>query len=328
MKASNIQTELWNTHRIFNYEPNLDKSVNVIQGLWIPGESVIDPFAFPILLSQLAKKKGGSVLLGMELISAKKVNSDKTKENCWQCELRNTNNNNIITETADVVINCAGNYGDLVDSMIIGRESNFHDTPRKGQFIVYEKAAEHLLSSIILPIPTSRTKGVLVCKTAFGNIIVGPTAEDQKDRENRDTIPETLLQLQKKGEEILPALKNYKIIGSYAGLRPATEHRDYQISIDKNNNYICIGGIRSTGLTASMGIAEYIGNQLSNIIPNIKYKPTNYSSLDYKDLFGEYQHSSNRLEYKFTNSNSSEIVSHRLPITSFNEMNHKIKSNL
>ena len=37
-----------------------------------------------------------------------------------------------------------------------------------------------LFYSILLPIPTSRTKGVLVCKTAFGNIIVGPTAEDQK----------------------------------------------------------------------------------------------------------------------------------------------------
>ena len=42
----------------------------------------------------------------------------------------------------------------------------------------------------------------------------------------------------------------------YAGLRSATEHRDYVIELHADQRYLCLGGIRSTGLTASMAIAE------------------------------------------------------------------------
>ena len=44
----------------------------------------------------------------------------------------------------------------------------------------------------------------------------------------------------------------------YAGLRAATEHRDYQITIHDAERYACVGGIRSTGLTASLAIAEHV----------------------------------------------------------------------
>ena len=44
----------------------------------------------------------------------------------------------------------------------------------------------------------------------------------------------------------------------YVGLRAATEHGDYQIRFHPSERYICVDGIRSTGLTASMAIAEYV----------------------------------------------------------------------
>ncbi len=45
---------------------------------------------------------------------------------------------------------------------------------------------------------------------------------------------------------------------TYAGIRAATEHRDYQITIHEQERYACVGGIRSTGLTASLAIAEHV----------------------------------------------------------------------
>ena len=54
--------------------------------------------------------------------------------------------------------------------------------PRKGELIVFDKLARPLLSSVILPVPTARTKGVLVAPTVFGNVLLGPTAEDVADR--------------------------------------------------------------------------------------------------------------------------------------------------
>ena len=50
---------------------------------------------------------------------------------------------------------------------------------------------------------------------------------------------------------------------TYAGLRAATEHADYQLSVHAPEGYVCVGGIRSTGLSASMAIAEHVGAELA-----------------------------------------------------------------
>ena len=64
--------------------------------------------------------------------------------------------------------------------------------------------------------------------------------------------------------KIIPGLKNMKVIGSYSGIRTATEYRDYQIYSIPNMNWITVGGIRSTGLIAASGIAEYVFSLYDN----------------------------------------------------------------
>src|SRR5690606_3627257 len=90
-----------------------------------------------------------------------------------------------------IVINATGNHGDLIDLMLLGQR-DFTTRPRKGQFIVYDKPAAALASHILLPVPNKITKGIVVCRTAFGNLLVGPTAEDQEDRDRADLVPDTL----------------------------------------------------------------------------------------------------------------------------------------
>ena len=73
---------------------------------------------------------------------------------------------------------------------------------RKGQFAVFDKAAAALLTAIILPVPTERSKGVVLCRTIFGNVLVGPTAEEavpallealtDESRELRESAAEAL----------------------------------------------------------------------------------------------------------------------------------------
>jgi len=65
---------------------------------------------------------------------------------------------------------------------------------------------------------------------------------------------------------MLPALKDAQVLGTYSGLRPATEHRDYQITSSKKDMWITVGGIRSTGLTASSGIGDYVGELWEELI--------------------------------------------------------------
>ena len=61
-----------------------------------------------------------------------------------------------------------------------------------------------------------------------------------------------------KGQELLPDLPKHPVTTLYAGLRPATEKKEYRINFYPEKNWICVGGIRSTGLTAALGIASYV----------------------------------------------------------------------
>ena len=160
------------------------------------------------------------------------------------------------------VVNCAGLYGDELDRRLTG-ETRFTIRPRKGQFVVFDKAAAGLAEAIILPVPTAKTKGVVICRTSFGNLLVGPTAEDQDSRTDASTDGETLRMLRDKGIEMLPALADVPVTATYAGLRPASEHKDYQVSARAGQRYITLGGIRSTGLSSALGLAREVSRQLA-----------------------------------------------------------------
>src|SRR5262249_38321499 len=166
----------------------------------------------------------------------------------------------VVTSTGVVrcrwVVNAAGLYSDTIDAMMGGGE--FTICPRRGELIVFDKLARPLLSSILLPVPTARTKGVLVAPTVYGNVLLGPTAEDVPDPGNVATTGPGLASLMEAGRRMLPGLGAEEVTASYAGLRAATADRDYQIWADGSRRYACVAGIRSTGLSASLGIAEHV----------------------------------------------------------------------
>ena len=130
--------------------------------------------------------------------------------------------------------------------------------PRKGQFVVFDKPAYDLVQAIVLPVPTERTKGVVITRTAYGNLLVGPTAEDQTERRHATVDQATLAGLIAAGCRMLPALAQESVTTAYAGLRPATQFKDYQIAALADRRWITVAGIRSTGLTGSLGIARHV----------------------------------------------------------------------
>ena len=224
-------------------EPNLSPAVRA--GFLVPRESVIDPWTTPYLYLMQAIHHGATVLRGTEL------RGGRLEDGLWRLDTARG------TLTATLVINCAGLRGDLVERRLLG-ESAFEIRPRKGQFVVYDKAARGLIDSILLPVPSETTKGVVVCPTIFGNLLVGPTAEEQEDREKASVDGPTLERLKAEGERILPGLKGHLVTATYAGLRPASERKDYRIDHQAEKKYCRVGGIRSTGLSAALGIAARV----------------------------------------------------------------------
>lgn len=218
-------------------------SPKAVAGVHVPGEHIIDPWSAPLSYAHQGLAHGGIVLRDCRVESGH-------FDGIWHLD---TTKGEV---TADLVINAAGNFGDIVEA--INRPAPFKITPRKGQFVVFDKPAARLLKAIILPVPTERTKGVVICRTAFGNVLVGPTAEDQEDRALAEVDQATLAQLIARGTEMLPGLANVDVTAIYAGLRPATQFKDYQIEAQPDRRWITVAGIRSTGLTGALGIAQHV----------------------------------------------------------------------
>lgn len=224
-------------------EPNL--SGKAMGAVTVPQESIIDPWSAPYVYLHQALENGAEVFLSCH------ITGGDFDGQVWNLQSDNG------TLRSRAVINCAGLYGDHLDLDVLG-QTRFQIIPRKGQFVVFDKAACGLVSSVILPVPTEKTKGVVLFRTVFGNLVVGPTAEDQQSRTEATTDEETLNALIAEGVDKLPALAQMPVTAVYAGLRPATERKEYRIEAAQGKNWITVGGIRSTGLSAALGIARHV----------------------------------------------------------------------
>ena len=227
---------------ILKKEPNLSK--DALGAVHVPKEYIIDSWSSPLAYLSQAVENGADYKFNAQVISG------KFKDGVWHLKT----NNGVFK--AKYVINSAGLYADKVQE--ICSKPTFEIKPRKGQFLVYEKAASKEINSIILPVPTKITKGVLLSETIYGNLILGPTAQEQDNKDEAEVEQVVLKDLIKKGTKMFPNLKNYTVTTTYAGLRTATQHSEYQIYPLKEKNWVCVGGIRSTGLTSSLGIANYV----------------------------------------------------------------------
>jgi predicted DNA-binding transcriptional regulator YafY len=93
---------------------------------------------------------------------------------------------------------------------------------RRGELIVFDKLSRPLVGHILLPVPTGTTKGVLVAPTVFGNVMVGPTAEDVERKDDTSSTAVGLEHLRREAVRIVPELAGQEVTAVYVGLRAAT----------------------------------------------------------------------------------------------------------
>lgn len=229
--------------RLHALEPHL--ALNARGAVEVPGEFLIDPWSAPLGYLLQAMMHGAQVRFNAE------VRGGQFDGEAWTLE---TDSGRVRGKT---VINCAGLFGDRLEQKLLG-QSSFSIRPRKGQFVVFDKAAARYLTNIILPVPNERTKGIVLTKTVYGNLLVGPTAEEQEDRVHAGLDSKVLSQLVDAAVERIPALEGMPVTATYAALRPATEKKEYRVRRVEGQSWITVGGIRSTGLTAALGIARHV----------------------------------------------------------------------
>lgn len=90
-------------------------------------------------------------------------------------------------------------------------------------------------------------------------MLLGPTAEDLEDKEDHSTTEEELAGVARDCKLLVPNIRVEDTITQYCGLRPNRIPAGFHIGFGKKTKgYFGISGVRSTGISTSLGIAKYV----------------------------------------------------------------------
>ena len=195
-------------------------SDQVVAALYAPAGGIVCPFGLTIALAENACANGAQFFLNQEVQNI--VKKDGYYEVCTQDHVYETK----------LVVNAAGVYADVFHNMV--SEQKIQIIPRKGEYCLLDKKVGEFVSHTIFQLPTKYGKGVLVTPTVHGNLMLGPTAVDELDKENIATTAEGLEDLQQRAGLSTPNLPKRQTITSFAGLRAHTEKNDFIKYLTKN----------------------------------------------------------------------------------------------
>jgi glycerol-3-phosphate dehydrogenase len=267
-----MDVKIISVDEVYRREPNINKGA--LGGLLVPGEGILCTFSVPLAYATQAVVNGVELFVNHPVKSIRAERSRSAGDDESPSTSLRTKEEDVWVLDDEIharyIINAAGLFSDEINAHF--GHTNFTVTPRRGQLIVYDKLARSLVNHVLLPVPTSKTKGVLISPTVYGNVLLGPTAEDLPDKTATQTTADGFELLLGKGREIMPQLLDEEVTATYSGLRAATEHSDYQIAMHAEQRYLCVGGIRSTGISSAMGIAEYAVELLSGAGVEFKLK--------------------------------------------------------
>jgi len=241
--------EIIGRERILALEPKLNG--DAVGGLWAPTGGIIEPYRFVFALVENAVANGTQLFTDWALAAARREGDH------WR----------LTSDRGDAlsarrVVNAAGLYADDVSAAFDAEA--FRILPRKGEEFLLDKNAAGFPAHVIFPVPAKNSKGVLVIPTVEGTMMVGPTAEEIREKEDTGTTPENLERVFSMAARMVPSISKRDIITAFAGLRAALPGDDFYIDLSqKAPGLVQAAGIQSPGLTASPAIAEYVRDLLA-----------------------------------------------------------------
>ncbi|MHA1680319.1 MAG: NAD(P)/FAD-dependent oxidoreductase [Promethearchaeota archaeon] len=226
--------------RIKKLEPRVSKDVEMV--LSAPSAGIISPFGLAIALAESATINGVEFRFNAPV---------QNVENMGKFFIVDTPFHSF---QARAIINAAGLFADEV-SRIAG-DFSFSISPRKGEYLLLDKM-EGFVKHILFPVPTKKSKGILVSPTIDGNIFLGPNARDQESKLDNSTTIIGLDEVISGGRKIIPSIPLKETITNFAGLRAVSDTNDFIIRESQNiPGLFHAAGIQSPGLSSCLGIAK------------------------------------------------------------------------
>ena len=236
-----------NKQEALELEPNL--SDDIVAALYAPTAGIVCPFGLNLALAENAYANGVEFRFDTEVQVIQKENDGYVLE---------TDRGDLYTRC---IVNAAGVYADRFHNMV--SENKIHITPRRGDYCLLDKTAGNHVGRTIFALPGKLGKGILVTPTVHGNLLLGPTAIDTKDKEGCNTTQAGLEEVIGKAGLNVKNLPSRQVITSFAGLRAHEDNGDFIIGeVEDAEGFIDCAGIESPGLTSCPAIGEMVAEIL------------------------------------------------------------------
>lgn len=242
-------------------EPALNPDVK--HALYCEGAGVCSPYGMCIAMAENAVRNGAVLELSNEVTAIDKegetflVRTDKA-------EYRSR-----------FVVNAAGVYSDRVSKM--AGAGGFKILPRSGEYLLFARGTGDPIHSVIFQLPTKFGKGVLLTSTYYGNLLIGPDARDEEEKDNTSTHLERVAEILRQSRALYDGIKPMQFIRSFTGIRARSSTEDFIIGETIVDGFVDAAGIQSPGLTASPAIAQMLVGILReaglDTLPNEGFNP-------------------------------------------------------
>jgi len=281
--------EIVDAKRAYALEPGFARNGEdkIVAALWLPSTGLVEPYKVAVALAGNAAENGVRFWF-----------------NCTVADILHDNGivQGAVTSKgivlADTIINCAGLYADEISAMAGDKSYTIH--PRKGVIAIldqnrvpyYGSLAEVIdMETVIAAKNNPNSKGGGMCRTPERNILMGPSAVEVPDKEDKSTTPEELAYAMGRGER--SGIAYGDIIRFFAGSRPAEFTEDFVIEMSEvTKGFINVGGIQSPGLAAAPAIAEMVEGILAEskaLVPRKNYNPLRRREIAFRHLSREEQ---------------------------------------
>ena len=235
--------EILSREEVLAREPNLTTAK---AALWAPTAGVVWPFGCAVAFAQCAVQNGAQVIRDCAVTGFVKEDGSVTIVNTTKGPIR-----------TKFVINAAGVYAEEIAKL--AGDDSFSITPRKGEYILFDKmAAPSLVWGIVFPCPTEITKGILICTTTHGNTFIGPNAQEQGNKEDTSVTPSGMDEIIAGARKLIPNLPLGACITEFAGLRAVSDTGDFILGASQVSGFFNAAGIQSPGVAAAPAIAEVV----------------------------------------------------------------------
>ena len=259
-EQNGVPTEIIPQDELRRREPNV--SPEATAALWAPTGGICCPYELTFRYAENAAANGAEFFFDAKVVNVARVapTGDYVSDAPLPYRVSCADGREFV---ARAVVNCAGIHSDEISNLVV--PTKYSITARRGEYLMLDRDEDGTFSATMFQCPSKMGKGILVSPTVDGTVIVGPTAEDVPDKEDKATTYEGLEKVKAGARRTYPNLPLGKVIAEFSGMRAhETTVGDFILGEALGApGFFNAVGVESPGLTSAPAIGLYLAGQVA-----------------------------------------------------------------